>query len=84
MKQFLKTCKYLAKGMRDRDWQGGVLATAEHDGKKLIVDGHHRISVAKRTGTDSPCRETGLPHKGHADLEGMLRSWPPAGPDRFR
>lgn len=45
----------------------------EHEGKKYIVDGHHRARAAKELGLRQvPTEKVSLPHKGYKQIEDLL------------
>ncbi len=44
-----------------------------HNGKKYVVDGHHRLAAAKRAGFDSvPAVERQLPINGYKTASDLL------------
>ena len=45
----------------------------EYNGKKYVVDGHHRLSVAKRLGLkEVPIEKVELPYLGYKSVEDLL------------
>ena len=47
----------------------------EYNGKKYIVDGHHRLQAAKRLGIeDVPVEKVDLPYAGYKSIEDLLWS----------
>jgi hypothetical protein len=40
--------------MRAGGWQGEPVKTVVIDGLRILVDGHHRLAVARRVGIDVP------------------------------
>jgi hypothetical protein len=45
--------KKLTEDMKKNGWNGGPVEIFEIDGKKLIVDGHHRVRAAKQAGIEN-------------------------------
>ncbi|MBU3131869.1 ParB/RepB/Spo0J family partition protein [Clostridium gasigenes] len=47
----------------------------EYNGKKYVVDGHHRLQAAKRAGIgDVPVEKVDLPYLGYKTIEDLLWS----------
>lgn len=44
----------LAESMRTGGWQGDPIKVIEHNGQRIVVDGHHRIAAARAVGIDVP------------------------------
>ena len=45
----------------------------ELDGKKYVVDGHHRLAAAKRLGLlEIPIEEVQLPYLGYSTIDDLL------------
>lgn len=54
-------------------WQGEPVSVLEHDGKKYLLDGHHRRAAAIRAGLDQvPYKLVNLPFKGYQTLDDVL------------
>ncbi|UQZ32236.1 hypothetical protein C2I18_00955 [Paenibacillus sp. PK3_47] len=45
--------KKLTEDMKKNGWTGGAVEIFEVNGKKLIVDGHHRVRAAKQAGIEN-------------------------------
>jgi hypothetical protein len=44
----------IADDMRSAGWNGPPVKVVEMNGKRFVVDGHHRLAAAKRAGIDVP------------------------------
>ena len=42
----------ISQSMRDNGYIGDGIDVVEHQGKRYVIDGHHRLVAAKRTGTN--------------------------------
>lgn len=63
-------------------WQGGPVSVLEHDGKKYLLDGHHRRAAAIRAGLDQvPYKTVSLPFRGYQTLDDVLTY---VSPDNLR
>jgi ParB/Sulfiredoxin domain len=59
-------------------WKGEPISIVEHDGKKYIVDGHHRVAAARRAGVEEvPYRVVELPFRGYRTMDDVLELPPP-------
>lgn len=47
------------------------------DGQRMIVDGHHRLDVAKRFGMETvPTKQVNLPYAGYKALDDLMPEYP--------
>lgn len=47
----------------------------EHNGKRFVVDGHHRLGVAKELGIQNvPVQEVQLPYAGYRTVSDLIYS----------
>ncbi|MEY9212455.1 ParB N-terminal domain-containing protein [Thermobifida halotolerans] len=79
-----KLVRKITESMRNGRWQGGPISVVENDGRRFIVDGHHRTAAAKRAGIDVPYKIVDLPHKGYSGMDDVMESWSVCGNDRLR
>jgi RHS repeat-associated protein len=79
-----RNVRKIAESMKNDGWQGDPIAVVEHEERLLVVDGHHRLSAAKRAGIDVPYVRVELPYRGYQDLNDVLQSWYGVGSDRIR
>jgi ParB-like chromosome segregation protein Spo0J len=73
--------------MRTGGWQGGPIKVVEHNGKRYVIDGHHRVEAARRAGIDvqyeiaSPSE---MAMRGYKSIDDVIRAASEAGPNRLR
>ena len=76
-----------AESMRTGGWQGGPIKVVEHNGKRYVIDGHHRVEAARRAGIDvqyeiaSPSE---MAMRGYKSIDDVIRAASEAGPNRLR
>jgi len=59
--------------MKKDGWQGEPVSVLAHDGKKYLLDGHHRRAAAIRAGLpEVPYQNVTLPFKGYQTLDDVL------------
>jgi ParB-like chromosome segregation protein Spo0J len=60
------------KELRDSIDKDGIqepIKYVEYNGSKYVVDGHHRLEIAKERGMESvPAQKVDLPFKGYRDV----------------
>lgn len=72
----------LRDSMKAEGWKGDPISVVEQDGKKYVVDGHHRRAAAIRAGlTQVPYKVVDLPFKGYQTMDDVLGF---VGPDNLR
>ncbi|MEO8597282.1 MAG: RHS repeat-associated core domain-containing protein [Candidatus Solibacter sp.] len=77
----------LAKSMSEVGWQGESIVVIEYEGKLYVIDGHHRLSGAKRAGLEVVPVEVVpfTPRPGSwQTLEELLNDALMVGPDKIR
>jgi ParB-like chromosome segregation protein Spo0J len=73
--------------MRTGGWQGEPIKVVENNGKRYIIDGHHRVEAARRAGIDvqykiaSPAE---MAERGFDSIDEVIRAAAEAGPNRLR
>jgi hypothetical protein len=76
-----------AESMRTGGWQGEPIKVVENNGKRYIIDGHHRVEAARRAGIDvqykiaSPAE---MAERGFDSIDEVIRAAAEAGPNRLR
>ncbi|HZF50865.1 MAG TPA: ParB/RepB/Spo0J family partition protein [Polyangiaceae bacterium] len=76
-----------AESMRTDGWQGDPIKVVEYNGKRYIIDGHHRVEAARRAGIDVPyeiASPAEMAGRGYKSIDEVIRAAADAGPNRLR
>jgi uncharacterized protein (DUF1015 family) len=73
--------------MRTGGWKGDPIEVVEHNGKRYIIDGHHRVEAARRAGIDVQYEIVGpseMAKHNYKSIDEVIRAAAEAGPNRLR
>jgi ParB-like chromosome segregation protein Spo0J len=73
--------------MRTGGWQGDPIKVVEHNGKRYIIDGHHRVEAARRAGIDVQYKiasPSEMAKYRYNSIDDVIRAAAEAGPNRLR
>jgi ParB-like chromosome segregation protein Spo0J len=73
--------------MRTGGWQGEPIKVVEHNGKRYILDGHHRVEAARSAGIDVQYKiasPADMAERGYKSIDDVIRAAAEAGPNRLR
>jgi hypothetical protein len=76
-----------AEKMRTGGWKGDPIEVVEHNGKRYIIDGHHRVEAARRAGIDVQYEIVGpseMAKHNYKSIDEVIRAAAEAGPNRLR
>jgi len=76
-----------AESMRKGGWQGDPIKVVEHNGKRYIIDGHHRVEAARRAGIDVQYKiasPSEMAERGYKSIDDVIRAATEASPNRLR
>ena len=76
-----------AEKMRTGGWKGDPIEVVEHNGKRYILDGHHRVEAARRAGIDVQYEIVGpseMAKYRYKSIDDVVRAAAEAGPNRLR
>lgn len=80
--------KEIASSMASDGWQGPPIDIVEHQGMRIIVDGHHRVAAARVAGIEVPYRsvdvDSVLVQGKWGSLDEIMRDVASVRPDRIR
>jgi hypothetical protein len=71
----LRHAAEIRRSMRVNGYTGRAVAVVEHDGRRFVVDGNHRLAAAEGVLDEIPYRVVTIPFLGFSKIDDVTDGW---------